>query len=382
MASFMSDLAAHLLECSAHYHDRSLEPLYPYASSADVTEERGRSALKRWVLKAAARAGFHRQAAATAARQASALRRISRVEEGLEATYGLLADEHSRRTLVEVMAYRILGPSKVRMACNDGAFRSHLLRASTLAVREGTVAIDLLDGKLDLFDLAPLGFPIQADLHRLNVTATFQLEQYRYSRGGRTIEAGPGDVVIDGGGCWGDTALYFAHRVGAQGRVVSFEFSPDNLPILRANLAKNAALGGRVHVVERALWDRSDERLDFAPHGPATTLRAPSVSADSPNATTLTLTIDDLVEREPLPRVDFIKMDIEGAETSALRGAERTLKTFAPKLAVTLYHSLDDFVEVPRYLHSLNLGYQFFIDHFSIKQEETVLFAEVAPGTP
>ena len=75
-----------------------------------------------------------------------------------------------------------------------------------------------------------------------------------------------------------------------------------------------------------------------------------------------------------LPRVDFIKMDIEGAEIHALKGAEKTLRQFHPKVAISLYHSLEDFKTIPRYLDSLGLKYKFYLDHHTIYENETVLF--------
>ena len=76
-----------------------------------------------------------------------------------------------------------------------------------------------------------------------------------------------------------------------------------------------------------------------------------------------------------MDRVDFIKLDIEGAELRTLKGAEHTLNRFRPSLAISLYHSLDDFVAIPAFLRNLNLNYGFYLDHFTTHREETVLFA-------
>lgn len=89
-----------------------------------------------------------------------------------------------------------------------------------------------------------------------------------------------------------------------------------------------------------------------------------------------TLSIDGLVEREQLKRLDFIKMDIEGAELAALKGAEQSIRRFRPKLAISVYHQLQDFWEIPQWIDSLGLGYRFHLRHFTIHQEETVLFAQ------
>jgi hypothetical protein len=82
-----------------------------------------------------------------------------------------------------------------------------------------------------------------------------------------------------------------------------------------------------------------------------------------------------------LPKVDFIKMDIEGAELNALQGAEQSLRAFRPSLAISVYHRDDDWVTIPDYLDSLDLGYEFFLDHFTIYESETVLFAR-SPQRP
>lgn len=62
-------------------------------------------------------------------------------------------------------------------------------------------------------------------------------------------------------------------------------------------------------------------------------------------------------------RVTFIKMDIEGAEMSALQGAEQIISTQKPQMAVCIYHRIDDMWNVPLYLVGLNSAYKFFVRH-------------------
>jgi hypothetical protein len=81
------------------------------------------------------------------------------------------------------------------------------------------------------------------------------------------------------------------------------------------------------------------------------------------------------VKEKRLQRVDFIKMDIEGAELQALRGAEQTIRAFRPKLAIALYHNWSDFITIPGYLENLAVGYQFYLGHVTIHWGETILFA-------
>lgn len=65
--------------------------------------------------------------------------------------------------------------------------------------------------------------------------------------------------------------------------------------------------------------------------------------------TCTTAAIDQTVESLGLDKCDFIKMDIEGAELDALKGAEKTIRKFRPKLAICSYHGVDDFRSIPPY---------------------------------
>jgi FkbM family methyltransferase len=67
-------------------------------------------------------------------------------------------------------------------------------------------------------------------------------------------------------------------------------------------------------------------------------------------------TLDTIVENT-WKRCDFIKMDIEGAEHKAIRGAQATLQSNRPKLSVAVYHSPLGFVDMRGYIKSLDLGY-------------------------
>ena len=58
-----------------------------------------------------------------------------------------------------------------------------------------------------------------------------------------------------------------------------------------------------------------------------------------------------------------------------MRGAEASIRRFRPVLAVALYHRLRDFWEIPDFIAGLGLGYRFYFDHFTIYEEETILFA-------
>ena len=73
----------------------------------------------------------------------------------------------------------------------------------------------------------------------------------------------------------------------------------------------------------------------------------------------------------------FIQMDIEGAEMMALKGFERTIISKKPKLAICIYHSIEDFWNIPLYIHKIVPNYKLFVRNGSAfcKNNETVLYA-------
>ena len=87
-------------------------------------------------------------------------------------------------------------------------------------------------------------------------------------------------------------------------------------------------------------------------------------------------TVDKFVEANKLPRVDFIKMDVEGHELKVLAGARETIKTFKPSLALSAYHRGDDLIKLPKFLLELNPGYKFYLRHCTSILGDTVLYAE------
>jgi hypothetical protein len=70
-------------------------------------------------------------------------------------------------------------------------------------------------------------------------------------------------------------------------------------------------------------------------------------------------------------------MDIEGAEPLALRGAAKTIAAFRPRLAVTIYHSFSDFIEIPKIVNNLCPEYKMHLRIHRPYTEEFVLYATV-----
>ena len=87
------------------------------------------------------------------------------------------------------------------------------------------------------------------------------------------------------------------------------------------------------------------------------------------------MTTIDATPRVRRPTHRLHQDGIEGSELAALRGAESTIRRWRPKLAISIYHRPEDFFVIPSWIDSLGLGYRFYLDHYSIHGEETVLYA-------
>ena len=147
-------------------------------------------------------------------------------------------------------------------------------------------------------------------------------------------------MALDVGGCWGETALWLAHEVGPGGHVHSFEPSPQNLLLLADNLERNLALVPRITVHAAPLGAEAGVPvlMDDAVAAGATTHAVGEDTGGRRTVPMTTETIDALVARGEIARVDFIKVDVEGADLAVLRGAAHTLRTQRPRLALATYH--------------------------------------------
>jgi FkbM family methyltransferase len=153
----------------------------------------------------------------------------------------------------------------------------------------------------------------------------------------------PGMTVLDVGAYIGYFTLLMAVRVGPLGKVFAFEANPNVYRRLTQNLALNLdRLDSRVALRRLALSSKDDDQAEFfcpidgyeGVGGLKNTRRAPLGNV----ARVPVRTLDAFIESESISKVDFIKMDIEGGELDALRGAERTLAAMRP---VILFEACD-----------------------------------------
>jgi FkbM family methyltransferase len=290
-----------------------------------------------------------------------------------------LGDEQSHELLLRFFAYRALGPGHVRLQLNPREYRRTVVAMSAHAMR-GARVIDSqapLEWQFHHYDLHGIGLPIQVIGPPLPLASTMAFSQYAY----RDAEIGarplPGDVAVDAGGCWGDTALWLAYAVGAQGQVHTFEPTPTNRQVLAHNLGLNPELAPRIAVWSDPLGPEPGIPvwLPDALAAGATMQTEDTSGASVPTVQCATESIDALVADGRIPRVDFLKVDVEGADLGVLEGAADTIRSHRPRLAIACYHKPDDLVAIPDFVAGLGVDYRWYLQCSTMTDVDTVAFA-------
>jgi FkbM family methyltransferase len=290
-----------------------------------------------------------------------------------------LGDAESRELLLRFFAYRALGPAHVRLQLEPQEYRRTVVGLTAQAMRKANVA-DMagmpFEWQVHHYDLRELGLPIQVIGPPLPLASTMCFSQYAYRDATVPARPAPNDVAIDAGGCWGDTALWLAHVIGAGGHVHTFEPAPTNRKLLAHNLQLNPALGQRVTVWPNPLGAQSGATAwigDVLAAGATIQDEQPGSNGQAMVELEL-LSIDALVSDGRIPRVDFLKVDVEGADLGVLEGAAETIATQRPRLALACYHKPDDLVRIPDFIASLGVEYKWYLQCSTMTDIDTVAF--------
>lgn len=151
-----------------------------------------------------------------------------------------------------------------------------------------------------------------------------------------------GDVVYDIGGNCGQMALFFSRQVGLKGRVYTFEPVPQNVAVLRRNLALNAC--GNVDVIEAAVAEYAELRTFCfdAEHHTMGTLEGAMVKLDAWETTlqVACVTLDGLIEVGARPP-QVLKIDVEGSGLGVIEGAVNLIEQHRPAIYFEL-HAADE----------------------------------------
>ncbi len=165
----------------------------------------------------------------------------------------------------------------------------------------------------------------------------------------------PGDVVVDVGAHVGTFTAWSLQR-GAS-KVVLFEPDPVNVECLRRNFVNEIA-DGRVILFPEGAWSSElsiDLNLGVANSGTGSMVYK---EAGGRTIKVRVRPIDVMLKEAGVDKVNFIKMDIEGAEREAIKGAAATIRAHRPRMMLDSYHLPDDATVLPKLLTTLHPAYQ------------------------
>lgn len=175
------------------------------------------------------------------------------------------------------------------------------------------------------------------------------------------VKLGDQEVFVDGGGYSGDTTKAFIEKVAEHYREIHI-FEPDGQLMNMAKLDLGKYPNISYH--QKGLFSH-DTQLTFNLTGGL------DGSISSEGGYTIDATAIDSAVKQ---KVTFIKLDIEGAEEQALRGAAEQLSTNQPKLAIACYHKAEDLWNLPKTILEMNPDYNLYFRHYSQSALETVLY--------
>jgi FkbM family methyltransferase len=163
------------------------------------------------------------------------------------------------------------------------------------------------------------------------------------------IRIADNEIFIDAGAYDGATTALFLQNANSPD-VKSYLFEPDST-MFQAMCEKIAPLNdGNMEFIKAGLSSES---------GTAKFMKRPIGSSridPSGDEEITTIALDNYIDE-----ATFIKMDIEGGEMNALKGARRIITECKPKLAISIYHNINDLWEVPLLIHSINPDYKLYV---------------------
>ena len=189
------------------------------------------------------------------------------------------------------------------------------------------------------------------------------------------VRIAPDHVVLNCGVHGGQELPFYLAKLGGRGICVNVDplgheyLTPDVQKTIRQSPTS-------VIEVAAALHD-GDGTVDLPVEvgGMAAGNRIGLQLAGAPLRTFRAVKLDTIVAELSLRRLDCIKMDIEGAEERALKGGIETINRFRPNLAISIYHTPDQFLDIPLYLARNLNKYRFFVRSYHFISNETILYA-------
>ena len=193
------------------------------------------------------------------------------------------------------------------------------------------------------------------------------------------------EVLIDGGAFDGDDTIRFDNILSSLGLTIhkSLCFEPDTGNFgktyrnLENHFGEKAILDENRQIAESEKFTTFKAGLfnkkcgmgfcEYGAHSSRFTQEDVGASVDA-------VLVDDIAAEE---NVTFIKFDLEGADIPALIGSEKTIKRCKPKLALSIYHNIEDLWEIPLLVKKMVPDYKLFVRHHTIHLWDKILYAAI-----
>lgn len=227
------------------------------------------------------------------------------------------------------------------------------LKVFTLAIEEGEIPeITIVSAK-----------------EEIDVTNNYR--RYFMKRDGINFSPTKDDVVFDCGSCIGEISMVFAAFVGPMGKVYLFDPVPLHNKYSQFQINHNPSLEGVIVINELGVSNKSTKF----------TGKTKDVDIISPGGCSVddfeAVSIDDYVKNNAINKLDYIKMDIEGAEIDALNGAKESIRKFKPKLAISCYHKASHLWEIPELILKINPEYKIYFEQHLPIDCDALIYAYV-----
>ena len=205
--------------------------------------------------------------------------------------------------------------------------------------------------------------------HLRRATTSPEDEYFSLYSSDATFRLSQDEIFCDAGAYIGSTVRKVVAATGGAFREIH-AFEPDRKNFSTLESLSNLALND-IHLHNAAVGDYTGH-VRFLETG---TMGSHVDDGEAAGNTPITR-LDDAVDK-----ATFIKMDLEGFETRALKGAARLLQECGPRLAITGYHYADDLLDVARTISDLRPDYRFRLRHHSNYYYDSIIYAE-SDGAP
>jgi len=181
--------------------------------------------------------------------------------------------------------------------------------------------------------------------------------------------------IIEGGVYKGEVSRKFLKITNNECMIFGFEIWGDRF--LQSDLKENPHL----KLYRKALWSKEAilffprDFVRFTPEGTFVVEEATKYANQENFEKIEAISIDDFVFKySNCERVDFIKLDVEGAEIEVLQGAKGVIKEFKPQMAIAVYHEFSHFYEIALLVKKINPAYKLYFEHYGVGFSDSVMY--------